>query len=61
MLCHYQRLRRRLNYQEHLTDIHKRRKGNNQPVTDSGIRSKRKFKTKRLEYLSGGKGCNQRN
>ena len=32
MLCHYQSLRRRLNYLEHLTEAHKRRKENRQQV-----------------------------
>ena len=32
MLCHYQSLRRRLNYLEHITDAHKRRKENRQQV-----------------------------
>ena len=40
MLCYYQRLRRRLNYLEHSTEVHRRVEENNPPLELPVIGSK---------------------
>ena len=56
ILCHYQSFRRRLNYLEHLTDAHKRRKENRQPVMQYTVwETRHKLITQSKEfYLSIG-------
>ena len=56
ILCHYQSFRRRLNHLEHLTDAHKRRKENRQPVMQYTVwETRHKLITQSKEfYLSIG-------